>query len=339
MLNAAELGDRRQRVLRAVVREYTRSAQPVASETLVRRYRLGVSSATVRNDLAFLEEAGLLSHPHTSAGRVPTDRGYRFFTEWLMGAADLDRDEQMMVRHQFHQVHLDTEEWSRLAASVLARLSTIASLVTPPHPERSRLRHLEIVPVQEGRGLLVMVLVGGAVRQQLLELSAGHGDLHALSATLSRVLGGAGAADAHEAAANQRGLARAVVDTVARVLEEQDGARALDVYYDGFGNLLQQPEFVSAAALRGVLGVLEDRTRLVGVFPDKLGPGQVRIVIGAENALPPLRQFSLVFGSYGRGASGFIGVVGPTRMDYARSIGVVRYVSGLMTELMGAVEN
>src|SRR5919201_3418612 len=151
------LGPRQQRVLRAVVHEYIRAAQPVASDTLVRRYRLGVSSATVRNDLAALEDVGLLTHPHTSAGRIPTPQGYRYFIDSLMGDARLEQSEQMMVRHQFHQLHLDTSEWLRLAASVLARLSTGAGLVTEPHQRSTRVPHLEIVPVGRQRVLLVVV--------------------------------------------------------------------------------------------------------------------------------------------------------------------------------------
>lgn len=336
-----QLGERQRRVLSAVVREYIRTAQPVASEALVRRYRLAVSSATVRNDLALLEEQGLLTHPHTSAGRLPTDHGYRYFTEWLMGKADLERDEQMMVRHQFHQVRLDTEQWSRLAASVLARLSTSASLVTMPQTERSRMKHLELVPVQDRLALLVVVLEGGVVRQQLLQLplDAVEADLRGRSAALADELARRDASQTRAAAARRTGWERGVVEAAARLLDEQDRARAREVYVDGFLNLLQQPEFSSAATLRDMLSVLEDRTRLAGVLPEKLEPGNVRLVIGDENDLPPLRHFSLVFGRYGseRGATGFLGVVGPTRMDYARSIGAVRYVGGLMTELTNAV--
>src|ERR687887_1014351 len=198
------LGPRQQRVLRAVVHEYIRTAQPVASETIVRRYRLGVSSATVRHDLAALEDLGLLTHPHTSAGRVPTSRGYRYFIGSLMGDARLLQSEQMMVRHQFHQVQLDTSEWLRLAASVLARLATGAALVTEPHHEQARIRHLEVVPIQDRRALLIVVFVGGVVRQQLLELptpEATPADLRILSALMSEATLGKDADDLRAIAA------------------------------------------------------------------------------------------------------------------------------------------
>lgn len=333
------LDPRKRRILAAVVREYVRSALPVASDALVRRHRLEVSSATVRNELAELEELGLLTHPHTSAGRVPTDRGYRFFIEWLMTEPDLDPDEQMMVRHQFHQVQLDAEEWSRLAASVLARLCASASLVTMPQAERSRVRHLELVPIQGERALLVVVLDGGAVLQQLLQLPApvGAEELHELSARLGEAVRGSDTAQVRVAADAAEGTDRGVLEAVGRVLEEQDLSLARDVYHDGLLYLLEQPEFSSSAALREMLALLEDRTRLGGILP-ALREGEVRVVVGEENPYEPLRPYSLVFGRYGSGGgvAGYMGVVGPTRMDYARSIGAVRYVGTLMSELLRA---
>ncbi len=203
------------------------------------------------------------------------------------------------------------------------------------------MKRLEVVPVQDRLVLLVVVLEGGVVRQQLLQLplEARTVDLRARSAALDAELAGKDAAETRSGAGSRVGWERALIESVARMLEEQDRATARDVYYDGYLNLLQQPEFAHAAALRDMLGVLEDRTRLADVLPGTLEPGGVRVVIGDENDLPLLRHFSLVFGRYGsqRGASGFIGVVGPTRMNYARSIGAVRYVGGLMTELMSAV--
>lgn len=337
-----ELGDRQRRILRAVVQEYTRTAQPVASESLVRRYRLGVSSATVRNDLAALEEAGLLTHPHTSAGRVPTDDGYRYFIASLMGDPTLDTSEQMMVRHQFHQAHLDTAEWLRLSASVLARLSAGASLVTEPHPDRARLRHLEAVPILGQRALLVVVLEGGVIRQQLLELPEPEvsPDLRMVSARASERAAGRDAAGVRTLAVLEQGHARAILEAAAGVLDEQDDARALQVYVDGLMNLLRLPEFVQSQPLREMFMILEDRTQLARLLPPQLATGEISVVIGDEIPLTEMHDFSLVLGRYGsRGrSSGYMGVVGPTRMDYARSIGAVRYVATLMSELMRAVD-
>src|SRR5438034_1547815 len=155
-----------------IIREYIATAEPVASVQLVRGYRLDVSPATVRNELAALEDAGLLTHPHTSAGRVPTDLGYRYFIETLMPSPSLRADEQVTVSHQFKQALQDTAAWLRVAASSLARLTLEASIVTPPASKRTALRHVEIVPIHERRVLLVAVVDGGAVRQQVLELGS-----------------------------------------------------------------------------------------------------------------------------------------------------------------------
>src|SRR5207249_10533765 len=164
------LAERQRDLLRAVIREYIATAEPVASAALVRRYGLDVSSATVRNALAALEELGLLTHPHTSAGRVPTDLGYRYFIESLMPHPSLLPAEQLTVSHQFQQALSNTSEWLRLAASTLARLTTEAAIVTPPAIGRATLRHAEVVPITERRALLVVVFESGAVAQQLLDL-------------------------------------------------------------------------------------------------------------------------------------------------------------------------
>ena len=337
-----QLGERQREILRAVIREFIATAEPVASGALVRRYQLTVSPATVRNELASLEELGLLTHPHTSAGRVPTDLGYRYFLESLMPEAMLLPDEQLTVSHQFQQAQRDTAEWLRLAASTLARLSAEASIVTPPSGVRSALRHVEAVPIQERRVLLVAVLEGGAVRQQLLELAqpATVDELRALGSRLTDALSGADAARLRMAAAGERGTAAEIVGALAGMLAECDAARARDVYYDGIQNILAQPEFGQGDRIREMVGMLEDRTRLAEMLPPELRDGEVHVAIGNENRIESLRGCSLVFGRYGTpgGVVGYVGVVGPTRMDYGRSIGAVRYVGRLMSDLVRVVE-
>src|SRR5438477_151831 len=227
-MSLPELSDRQREILRAVIHEFITTAQPVASGALVRRYALPVSSATVRSELAELEDLGLLTHPHTSAGRVPTDLGYRYFIESLMPDTALQPDEQLTVSHQFQQAQRDTAEWLRLAASTLARLSAEASIVTQPAGTKSALKHVDVVPIHERRVLIVAVIEGGAVH----------------------------------------------------------------------------------------------------------------VAIGAENRVEPLLDCSLVFGRYGgsSGVIGYVGIVGPRRMDYARSIGAVSFVGRLMSDLVRVVE-
>ncbi len=336
------LGERQRELLRAVIREYIATAEPVASAALVRRYGLDVSSATVRNELAALEEMGLLSHPHTSAGRVPTDLGYRYFIDSLMPRPSLLPDEQVTVSHQFQQELSNTTEWLRLAASTLARLTAEAAIVTPPATTRAALKHIEAVPINERRVLLVAVLDGGAVHQQLVELHepVTPERLRRLSARLTATLGARDSAAVRAAAVQEKAVEAQIVSAIARLLEEHDSTRVLEVYYDGIQNILAQPEFTETDSIRDIVGLLEDRTRLAAILPHELGAGEVHVAIGSEHRLAPLRGLSLVFGRYGAGGDGvgYIGIVGPTRMDYARSIGAVRYVGSLMSELVRVME-
>jgi heat-inducible transcriptional repressor len=338
------LAERQRDLLRAVIREYIATAEPVASAALVRRYGLGVSSATVRSELAALEEMGLLTHPHTSAGRVPTDLGYRYFIENLMPRATLMPDEQVTVSHQFQQAQSNSTEWLRLATSTLARLTAEAAIIAPPPTRRAALKHVEAIPINDRRVLLVAVLEGGAVHQQLVELrdpvTTEH--LRRLSARLTAEVGarplGAvrdGMVEASGSVADQQ-----LMGALARLLEQNEAGRMRDVYYDGIQNILAQPEFTETGSIRDMLRLLEDRTRLAEILPHELGAGEVHVAIGSEHRLEPLRGFSLVFGRYGGGGDviGYVGVVGPTRMDYARSIGAVRYVGSLMSDLVRVME-
>jgi len=338
------LADRQRDILRAVIREFITTAQPVASGALVRRYALPVSSATVRNELAELEDLGLLTHPHTSAGRVPTDLGYRYFIESLMSDTALGPEEELTVSHQFQQAQQDTAQWLRLAASTLARLTAEASIVTQPSGTRSVLRHVEIVPIHERRVLIVAVLEGGAVRQQLLDLGrpVAPDELRSLGQRLTDTKRGADASMLGTAAEQEAGLGRDIIRALARMLAETESARAADVYYDGIQNILAQPEFGAGdpARLREMVALLEDRSRLAELLPPIIGEGEVHVAIGAENRVEPLLDCSLVFGRYGgtTGVIGYVGIVGPRRMDYARSIGAVSFVGRLMSDLVRVVE-
>src|SRR5579863_1652929 len=181
------LSQRKQQILRALVEEYIHTATPVASETLVRKYELHFSSATVRHELAGLEESGLIYQPHTSAGRVPTDLGYRYFVEHLVEDSALSLDEQRLIRHQFYQVQDQLDQWVRLTASVMARLLHSAAVMTPPRAEQGRLKHFEILSVTELSAHLVLVLMDGTIKQQRLLLDAPlqQEELSALAAQLN----------------------------------------------------------------------------------------------------------------------------------------------------------
>jgi heat-inducible transcriptional repressor len=337
---------RSQAILRAVIEEYVTTAQPVGSQALVERYGLGVSSATVRNILADLEIAGLLTHPHTSAGRVPTDAGYRFYVESLADVAALPAVEQLMIRHQFGQVEFASEHWFRLAATTLAGLTRSAGIATPAKPRAAHIRRVDLVSVNERMASLILVLREGAIKQAAITLD--EADAIDQSA-LNRVAGllnerfAERTASAAEARLAELGtdtlvdrVATRVGERVLRIVREYDAAAVEEVFSDGLLNVMEAPEFAHSDKLRQVFSALENRAFLGELVGNVADSGRIHIVIGAENPRAEMHDVSLVLAPYGRPgrAIGVVGVLGPTRMSYPQAIGTVRFVSGLMNELV-----
>src|SRR5512132_4421165 len=166
-----ELNERQKTLLLLIIRDYIESAQPVGSKRLVERYHLRLSSATIRNEMGALTEMGYLRQPHTSAGRVPTEEGYRYFVSQMMNQAELPAAVQATIAHQFHQSPPDTDQWMTLAASILAHQSQGVSVVTAPHTDKAKYKHVELISTQGRQVLMVLVLVGGEVSQQILTLA------------------------------------------------------------------------------------------------------------------------------------------------------------------------
>ncbi len=344
---AHPLTDRQRAVLRAVVEEYLRTAVPVGSKALVLRYGLGVSSATVRNTMAELEALGLLTHPHTSAGRVPSDLGYRLYVETLMPEAELDRADRLMIRHMFSQVELTDNEWLRLAASVLAGSTHSAAVVTPARARLARYGHLQLVELADGARLAVLVLSDGKVVQRRLDSSTldrlaggahgGQAELDEVAATLNAAFGGLSAPQVRRRLSRLSPPAAHVAESVAQMLEESDALFIEEVVTDGIVNVLEQPEFAEGSRLRPILEALQRAEYLQQLLPVVARRGGVHVIIGRENPNDAMREVSLVFAGYGQPdqALGLLGVLGPTRMPYPRAIPTVRYLATLLDELVG----
>lgn len=335
-----ELSSRQQMILGLIVREFIQTNTPVGSRTLVEKYGLTVSPATVRNEMAYLEELGYLTHPHTSAGRVPTDRGYRYFVERLLQETDLPLAEQRTIAHQFQQVRRDVEEWVPLAASVLAHTTRSAALVTAPQAAQVRYRHLQLISTQGRLVLLVMVFQGGVVKQQMLTTldPLPQAVLSEVADRLNQLCAGLTAREIEPRIPAlpllEADVARLVVDMMHRAA----ATTAEGVYHDGLSQLLQEPEFLEGSHMQGVLRVIEERSFLEAVLADVLGPtiGGVRVMIGGEGRFDELQACSLILSRYGVAglATGALGVLGPTRMGYARAISAVRFVAGVLSELV-----
>jgi heat-inducible transcriptional repressor len=340
---------RAEAILRAVIEDYVDTATPVGSHALVERYGLGVSSATVRNVLAELESAGLLSHPHTSAGRIPTDLGYRWYVEVAVDAPPVPEVQQLMIRHQFGQVEYASEQWFRLAASTIASLTRAAGIATPAKPRAAHVRRIDVVSISDRLASLVVVLREGAIRQSLVSLTEGEDQaaLTIVAAVLNDLVDGATARQAERTMTDldpslpQPDLVARVGERIVRLLREYDAAAVEEVFSDGLLNVMGAPEFAHSDKLRRVFSALENRAYLGELVSEVARAGAVQVFIGHENAPAEMREVSLVLAPYGQReqAVGVVGVLGPTRLAYREAIGTVRFVSGLMNELVDHLYN
>jgi heat-inducible transcriptional repressor len=332
---SAELSVRQQQILNLVIQTYVATAAPVSSKALLDTSGLNVSSATIRNEMAALEEAGFLTHPHTSAGRIPTDKGYRYFVERLLGDVELPLDERNMIRHQFHQAKLEMTQWMQLASAVLARAARGAALVTSPQLETPRVRHLELISTQSHLVLLILVFQGGTVRQRMLTLREPM-DQAALSQAAASFNATYAGADTTAIRARMAELSDFDLDVARLVLElmTDDVPPVQEVYRGGLTEVLQQPEFTSQVDARAIVNALEQPAFLNEVLNSRVGT--VQVVIGGEGRWRELSSCSVVLARYGvEGfATGTLGVLGPTRMPYGRAISAVRYVADLMSGLV-----
>ena len=361
------LSSRKQQILRALVEEYIHNANPVASETLVRKYGLPFSSATVRNELSGLEEANLILQPHTSAGRVPTDLGYRFFVEHLMQESALTLDEQRLIRHLFYQVQDQLDQWVRLTASVMSRLLNSAAVMTPPRSSEGRFKHVEVLSVTDLSVHVVLVLMDGSVQQQrlLLETPTQQEELSAISSRLNPIFQGKSVLELNALllTLDPAPIERVIANTIVHLLEQTSDLQGESFYSEDVFNILDQSNSYQMSSLRvddedergerirkvmeelehkRVLRVMDDleHKRILPVLASHLSSTNgVQVIIGGENQWDDMKDVSLVLARYGQQGKvgGLLGVVGPTRMQYGRAVAVVRYMAQVMNELLAEV--
>jgi heat-inducible transcriptional repressor len=336
-----ELSPRCQAVLRLVVGEYVKTATPVGSKAISELYDLGISPATIRHEMAALEDKGYLTHPHTSAGRVPTEKGYRYFVEKLMGESSLSLTERRTINHQFHQARLDVDQWMRLAAAVLAHKVQGAALVTPPRSSLCRIRHVELISIRDTVVLLILVLQAGVVKQQVLTVGApiSQDEVSRVASQLAHRWAGLDETNVSATVPGLTELERRVAETVLDMMRRADACASTDVYQDGLLNVLSQPEFLHSESAQRVVRLLEERQFVETLINDVIQHGGLQVIIGGEGRWQDLSEVSVVLARYGveDEATGALGVLGPLRMQYSRAVSVVRYMAQLMSDLMGDV--
>jgi len=336
-----DLTDRQKLILTLVITDYIETAQPVGSGYIVDHWGLDVSSATVRNELVALTELGYLRQPHTSAGREPTEEGYRYFVRQLMGHTDLPAPTKQTITHQFYQAGADVDHWMRLAASVLAHQSQAASLVTAPHPERSIFKHLELIGTHGRQVLMVLVLSGGEVGQQMLSLAepVSQEQLSAVAQTINRICLGLDSDSITTLMPPASTLEQDILKLVTTEMRRSGDVIAGELYRDGLTHVLAEPEFGEMDVARRALRVLEERPLLENLLAHTVlstDRGGVQVLIGGEGTWEELRECSMVLARYGAPglATGTLGVLGPMRMPYGRTISTVRFMAGLLSNLV-----
>ncbi len=335
-----ELTERQTTLLLLIIRHYIESARPVGSKQLVEDYRLRLSPATIRNEMGALTEMGYLRQPHTSAGRVPTEEGYRFFVSQMMNQAELPPSIQATISHQFYQARAGVDQWMTLAASILAHQSQAVSVVTAPHAEKAKYKHVELISTQGRQVLMVLVMAGGEVSQQILTLAepVSQERLSQTAARLNGLLAGLTVDAIAALPARPDALDQDILSLIVQDLRRTSQNVAGEIFTDGLTNVLSEPEFAEEDARRA-LKIFEERSTLQDLLARTTvnsNVGTLQVLIGGEGEWEELRQCSIVLARYGVPgmATGMLGVLGPMRMSYARTIPTVRYVAGLLSDLV-----
>jgi len=331
------LTSRAETILKSIVRQYIAQATPVPSQSVLNDYELNVSPATIRHEMARLEQEGYIIRPHPSAGSVPLDKGYRYYVESLTEVA-LPAAEQRLISHLFHQVKREQEEWLRLAVTIVAQLTQNVAVVTRPKSVGCQFKHLQLVAVQDLLVLVVLVLHGARVKQQLVTFDPAI-EQPGLTAIANKLNEAYSSLTSFQILAKEIELSpveQQLTDCLIKVMQAEDAPEYEEPYLDGWHFNLHQPEFSRSNRILDLVNLVEHRSLLKAIFPQGSGIYEVQVVIGKENTAEAIHDCSVVICRYGlpEEAVGIIGVVGPTRMPYIRTISTVGYLSSVLGKMV-----
>jgi heat-inducible transcriptional repressor len=340
LMEAEMVSARSGKILNSIVAHYITRAAPVPSQVIASDPELGVSPATIRNEMADLEQEGYLIRPHTSAGCIPSDKGYRFYVESLENVR-LPPSEERFISHTFHQVEREVEAWLSLTATLLARLVQNVAVVSLPRATDCKLKHMELLALQESRALMVVVLHGARVKEKLIAFDQpiSQPALTAISHKLNTVFADATRGQIAARGAELSPLEKQVTDHLMEMMQAEDAQEYEEPYLDGWHFMLNQPEFTHSDRMRTLMELVERHSLLRVIMPAKLHQQTVHVIIGKENKEVAMQHCSVVISQYGLPdeATGTIAVVGPTRMPYSRTIPTVYYLASVLSELMAGL--
>lgn len=343
-----ELNEREKNILRSIVQQFILTASPVGSRYIVKKYDIGVSPATVRNIMSDLEESGFINHPHTSAGRIPTDKGYRFYVDSLMDISKLNSAEKGIIKKSFKDDFTDTDELLKIASRLMSQITRQIACVTYPKLNRGILQRIQLVSLSSTRLLLVISIQSGLVKTITLEFSieVKESQLNYIESLLNERLSGLTLDEIRktfkerfqDVGDTDKPIIRIFVDSVDKIFVDLKAEER--IFITGARNVIQQPEFEDPEKFQGVIELIEDKDIIIHIMEkNKNGPDDIFISIGKENNDQKLEEYSLVTKEYNYGeTSGTLGIIGPKRMEYSKVVAIVDYIARMLSEVLKPVK-
>ncbi len=339
------LSERDKKVLKIVVKDYISVGEPVGSRTVAKKSDLNLSPATIRNVMADLEEIGFLFQPHTSAGRVPTEKGFRFFVDALLDLQELSGSEREEIRSTYRDCKADMSELMRRTSKILSAFSHYTGIVMPPPLRETIIKHFEFIRLRKGQILAIFVAASGLVQNRVVEMEEdlSQNELDKITHYLNDLLTGLPLREVRERIVEEmKREKRAYDDLLQRALRL--GGEVLipeeerDLYIEGQANILDEPEFADLERMKGLFKAFEEKVLLVKMLDRSMKAEGVQIIFGSECEMVAIEGCSLITSTYGPPGSflGILGVIGPVRMDYSRVIPVVDFTAKLLTDVLGS---
>ncbi|GBF33162.1 eat-inducible transcription repressor HrcA [Desulfocucumis palustris] len=334
---------RKQQVLLALITDFIATAEPVGSRTIARKYTLGVSPATIRNEMADLEEMGFIEQPHTSAGRVPSHKGYRYYVDFLMKKHDLSRQEEELISQGYKEKVRDVGHVIHLTGGLLSQITSYAAVVVTPKPIAGSLKHVQMILMNPGRAMVVVVMNTGAVHHRIIEVAEGitQTDLDTISQVFNAKLQGQNMDTIKLTLIKEiyfeLSKHRNILDLAMFLINDSLTLEGEEkIYLGGVFNILNQPEFNNVDKVKTLLSLLEQEDLLCSLLERNTEPEGVTVLIGDEIKRDEMKECSIVTASYNFNGIplGSIGVLGPTRMDYARVVSVVECMTRNLNEAL-----
>jgi len=338
-----KLNERKQKVLLAIIQDYIETAEPVGSRTIAKKFNLGVSPATIRNEMADLEELGYIEQPHTSAGRVPSERGYRYYVDYLMKDYSLTEEEENLIRSEFSRKAQDIGQVIQKTGQLLSQITHYTAMVVSPHMGSSKFKHIQLVEMAPTQAMIVIVMDNGTLHHRLIEVpeNVTREDLDMISGILNAKLRGHTNESLRLTILKEiyfeLSKHKKILELAMQLLEESLTMKSEDkIYLGGVFNILNQPEFHNVEKVKTLLGILEQEDLLYGLMTDNEQSNKVTVRIGGEIRNKDIKECSMVTAAYSLDGQkiGTIGVLGPTRMEYAKVISVVDFMTKNLSQTL-----